>query len=89
LRRHHRARLKIKRLDYYGGYMRTLSAQQCARHLGRAVQNAALCSCWACGNPRRYFGELTLPERRFALREQVDWAEYIAMRHFSEKQCPH
>ncbi len=22
------------------------------------------CSCWMCGNPRRYFGERSLQERR-------------------------
>jgi len=24
------------------------------------------CSCWMCGNPRRYFGEITVQERREA-----------------------
>jgi hypothetical protein len=28
------------------------------------------CSCWMCGNPRRYFGERTRQEALAALREQ-------------------
>ncbi|MFG6080398.1 hypothetical protein ACEUZ9_000949 [Paracoccus litorisediminis] len=28
------------------------------------------CSCHMCGNPRRYWGEITLQEKRQALRER-------------------
>jgi len=32
----------------------------------RAADYLAVCSCAMCGNPRRYFGEKTIQERRFA-----------------------
>jgi hypothetical protein len=42
-----------------------------ARHILPQAPNAAYnadhlqcCSCWACGNPRRWFGKLTIQERR-------------------------
>lgn len=36
--------------------------------VARAAQHGKLCSCQMCGNPRRYFGEETIQERRAALR---------------------
>ncbi|WP_308366121.1 MULTISPECIES: hypothetical protein [unclassified Microbulbifer] len=76
LRRHHRARLKAKRLYYYGGYIGTLRPQQRRRHLGILARTAKLCSCWICGNPRRYLpAERTNQERCIAERERCGWAE--------------
>lgn len=35
------------------------------RALGRSYStHGAICSCSACGNPRRHFGEITLAEKR-------------------------
>jgi len=31
----------------------------------------AVCSCWMCGNPRKWFGDLTIQERRF-LAEDIE-----------------
>ena len=59
LRRHHEGRVKRRVGDYYGGY-----ARSDARATGKLAQTRQLCSCWMCGNPRRYFGETTLQERR-------------------------
>ncbi|KVP39634.1 hypothetical protein [Burkholderia ubonensis] len=59
LRRHHTARLKYNRRFHYG---RDLA--EAPRQLGKAVTTAAGCSCWMCGNPRKYFLELTMQERR-------------------------
>jgi hypothetical protein len=44
---------------YYGG-----SARDNPRHIGKIAHARRLCSCNLCGNPRRYFGEPTLQERR-------------------------
>ena len=30
------------------------------------------CSCWMCGNPRKYFGEKTLQETKFECQAIVD-----------------
>lgn len=59
LRRHHQQRMKHRVAAYYGGY-----ARGDARHVGKLAQTRAPCSCWMCGNPRRYLGEPTLQERR-------------------------
>jgi hypothetical protein len=32
--------------------------------MGRVVDTPTPCSCWMCGNPRKYFGERTIGERR-------------------------
>lgn len=69
LRRHHVARIKAKRSGYWGGYEKT------SRQLGILAQTAAPCSCFACGNPRRYFGELTITELR---ENQHGLAELLA-----------
>lgn len=49
LRRHHIQRLKKARAGYWGRD-RTLSPRQ----LGIVVGTPQACSCWMCGNPRRY-----------------------------------
>jgi hypothetical protein len=38
------------------------------RNAGLFANHGKVCSCWMCGNPRR-FGELTLQEKRARLRE--------------------
>ncbi|REF02454.1 hypothetical protein C7418_1263 [Cupriavidus plantarum] len=57
-------RLKAKRRSYHGG-------ANSDRELGRWVWTAAVCSCWMCGNPRRYFRERTIQERRFCQRARM------------------
>jgi hypothetical protein len=59
VRRHHEQRMKRRVADYYGGY-----AQGEPRALGKLAHARQLCSCWMCGNPRRYLRERTLQERR-------------------------
>lgn len=51
------ARLKAKRRRYYNG-------ARDERELGRWVWTATVCSCWMCGNPRRFSGERTVQKRR-------------------------
>lgn len=59
VRRHHEERIKRRVKEYYGGAFRGD-----ARHVGRLAHTRTPCSCWMCGNPRRYEGEPTLRERR-------------------------
>lgn len=61
LRRHHEARVKRRVAVYYGGY-----AAHDPKHRGRLAATRTPCSCWMCGNPRHYAGELTVQERRVA-----------------------
>jgi hypothetical protein len=51
LRRHHAARLKRARRFYFG-----LDNRNDPRRCGMVLHTATPCSCWMCGNPRRYAG---------------------------------
>jgi hypothetical protein len=51
LRRHHAARLKRARRFYSG-----LDNLADPRRYGMVLHTPALCSCWMCGNSRRYTG---------------------------------
>lgn len=35
----------------------------------KAVRTPTPCSCWMCGNPRKWFGDVTVQERSFAQTE--------------------
>lgn len=63
LRRHHVARLKKNRAGYAGGFLTE------PRHLGALVQHPCCCSCWMCGNPRKWWGERSIQERRWMQQE--------------------
>ena len=63
MRRHHTARLKKVRSFHWGRDIR-----QDAKELGKVIDTPTPCSCWMCGNPRRYFSEATLHERC-----AIDW----------------
>jgi len=60
VRRHHRQRLRAHRRFHWG---RDISREH-PRSLAGVVDTPTPCSCWMCGNRRRYFGERTLQERR-------------------------
>ena len=68
-RRHHYQRLKQKRkkeLKSNGGVVNE-------RHLGYAVSvHNAGCSCAMCGNPRKYFKDKTLQEKKQDESERID-----------------
>lgn len=57
VRRAHIKRLKAARKHWWG---RDLSDDE----QGRVVDTPKPCSCWMCGNPRKYFRERTIQERR-------------------------
>jgi hypothetical protein len=50
-RRHHAARLKLARRFYFNFDNRTDP-----RRLGMVLHTPTPCSCWMCGNPRRFVG---------------------------------
>ena len=60
-RRHHIERLKQRR-RYYWGFRRDLS--KAPKELAKAVDTPTPCSCWMCGNARKWLGEETIQERR-------------------------
>lgn len=65
LRRHHAERIKQRirkqRIHCYSW----LSNLDDPRQVGRLAHTRKPCSCWMCGNPRRYFNEPTWREKRF------------------------
>jgi len=34
------------------------------KNLGYLAENNTVCSCWMCGNPRKYFRQVTVQERK-------------------------
>lgn len=57
LRRHHLNRMKAKASKVYWWHEPERAAKW-ANHL-------AACSCYMCGNPRKWWNESTMQERRF------------------------
>ena len=65
LRRHHLDRVKKKRKHYWHG-----NAGADPRSAGLCLGTPCLCSCWMCGNQRKYHG-LTIQERK-SIGDQVE-----------------
>ncbi len=67
LRRHHRLRLKAKWKSTHARYFADMTIPTVSSNEKRAgiyLKTRALCSCWMCGNPRKYNGDRTIQERR-------------------------
>lgn len=62
VRRAHRERLKRARRWHWG---RDQARPGLEREWPKVVETPTACSCWMCGNPRKWFGHLSIPERRF------------------------
>lgn len=43
-----------------------LDARRIERHRARLARTPKPCSCWMCGNPRKWLGEVTKQERSAA-----------------------
>lgn len=56
-------RKSVKRADGYWGYTSQLKWLQRHRYLRR--DTTKLCSCMMCGNPRKWYNEKTLQEKKF------------------------
>jgi len=77
LRRHHAARRKrwaqrelSHMLDGHHGRRRL-------KFIGMLADTPKLCSCWMCGSPRRYFGELPYQELRLARQAEVEFTAVL------------
>ena len=74
-RRHDCERLKAARSRHLLVAGRGAQSSRASdRVIGVHANTAAPCSCWMCGNPRKFFGERTVQERRF---DQVDVASAL------------
>ncbi len=72
LRRHHRQRMIRRVMRIWG--VQWVDEDEEARRLRalRLYNNMSKCSCWICGNPRRYEGRPTLQEKRQLLAALED-----------------
>jgi len=68
-RRHNYSRLKSKRIHkkYWGRSRAEWTVQQ----LGLLTNTPKICSCYMCGNPRKYWKESPFQEKK--LLEKTDW----------------
>ncbi|CUR49035.1 hypothetical protein SLUR09_00170 [Escherichia phage slur09] len=51
LRRHHRQRVKNNRRKYWTVFPH----EESPKRLGIITTTPCICSCWMCGNPRKYY----------------------------------
>lgn len=51
LRRHHRQRVKNNRKKYWTVFPH----EESPKRLGIVTTTPCICSCWMCGNPRKYY----------------------------------
>lgn len=72
IRRHHNARLKQVRKKYYS----CRNEPHTPKQLGIYLNTAALCSCWMCGNERKYFNRRTLKEISDIEMMKIDLKHY-------------
>lgn len=54
-----------------------------AEEIGRHAATPQGCSCYMCGNPRRYFREITLQEQRWNERELAEMEEWPRLGDFT------
>lgn len=66
IRRHYRERIISKRLK------RVREGRWFVKSLGYLGKNNTVCPCWMCGNPRKYFGEVTRQEKMAEIRETIE-----------------
>ena len=68
IRRHHRERLKKKRIEYYGGWMKKSHQPKIERRIGVAIDTPTLYSKPQCHGNQRYYckgdEKLTIQEQR-------------------------
>ena len=65
LNRHHDARIKSKRTRYVNDWTEATRPTRTptAKEIGRKACTPSNCSCYMCGNPRKFTGELTIEEK--------------------------
>jgi hypothetical protein len=66
IRRHDRNRIILQRLRRRHWHVRSP---------GRLSKNNTVCSCWMCGNPRKYLGEATVQEKKFREAWPIIWED--------------
>ena len=68
MRRHHRKRLMNNRKYHHLGLERVNDPVRCAKY----VSTPTPCSCYACGNPRKWWKQKTRQELKFEISCQAE-----------------
>lgn len=88
INRHHYQRTKNNRKFNYGRTPRDFHEMSLRdprlpqRCIGKAARTPAMCSCAMCGNPRKYFGHVTMAELRCDISEG-EYREQVKSSHTS------
>lgn len=75
-RRYRRDRIKKKRSEDLKHRLADLSSVEKSIQIKKSIDTPAPCSCFMCGNPRKYFGEISHQEQRAneAQRDQLSYS---------------
>ena len=66
----------IPHLYCYACHPASCHCEAQARRRGKAAKTPTPCSCFMCGNPRHHFKEVTMQEKRAALRQRDGEAQW-------------
>jgi len=79
IRKHHEERMKEKSEKILKGFVKSDISE---KDIGKSFQvHSAKCSCYACGNPRKHFGEKSLAE----IRANISGLNILGLAHSIEK----
>lgn len=67
-RRFQTSRLKAKRKNYYGNK----NFNQSPKFLGKVVNTPKMCSCFMCGNARKYYGNAGISLKELSDKEFIE-----------------
>lgn len=73
--RHHTERIRHKRKRYFVTGFREERDTRFFRV--RFIECPKPCSCWMCGNPRKWNNDETLQERRYSLRFELGLTDSV------------
>ena len=70
-----RANLKNKKLkcrNYWCWFDPNGDQEEHKRKVAKAARTPAACSCFMCGNPRKYWGTVSFNEEKFLSRNDIE-----------------
>lgn len=78
LRRHHTTRLKNSRRNYWSVVLDLLNPKS-EKYIAQVISTPKPCSCYMCGNARKFFNERTLQEKKHldTMKDQIREMYYL------------
>lgn len=77
LRRFHRKRVYKRRSEIWKSY-ELFGLSYSEKILQMRSKTPVACSCWKCGNPRKYFGDKSNQELKAIEKFKSDWKDLVA-----------